>query len=309
MDLGNAPDMGPEQTILDRYLHQFDRYPNLPYCARMGGQEMTADGPGLPPSANHYNLTNSLLDEHMRWHVRHARLLNATGYADDNNTAGLEFVMMHRSMLKSYDDWRVANGAQPLAPWDPVTRIPPELSYNVTYPCHARASEFPGVRLPAWLTVAGGNETSPIFQYTSLCQFQTLNRLGKELDEEGREALLHAEGLVGSPPPRPPNYHAQVHLGVGGDMADASISMRDPVFWAWHEYLDSHTRHWETACGHCGQAADYEMAAMPGMAHEAGPACGAARPDAFLPAKSTPGFGVIAIVVVLGWLVRTTRRP
>ncbi|KAI8615806.1 hypothetical protein BC830DRAFT_257642 [Chytriomyces sp. MP71] len=48
------------------------------------------------------------------------------------------------------------------------------------------------------------------------------------------------------------NYHAAGHFAIGGggcgDMADASWSPRDPLFWLHHSYVDRHWWKWQNLC-------------------------------------------------------------
>ncbi len=105
-----------------------------------------------------------------------------------------------------------------------MTPIPEAFAYPVDVPCRARESENPGVPLPSFLTVSGGNETSPFWGYTALCQIPDANRLGKTIEGSW--------------------YHADVHLAIGGDMADAGLTLRDPIFWPWHVHVQDIYESW-----------------------------------------------------------------
>ena len=86
--------------------------------------------------------------------------------------------------------------------------------------------------LPTWATLGGGAVADPLWGYTRLCDFPSVNRLAKSLDS---------------------GYHSEVHNGraggVGGDMDWPWTAPRDPVFWSWHLFLDGVFHVWEDHCG------------------------------------------------------------
>lgn len=244
--LGGA-EPGPEQAVLKGFFATFDRVPGVPYCGRAGGGEQLGDMPERPV-ADHFNGTNVLFDEHFQWHSRYATLRGAQDAADDRNRYGDAFVLMHRHMVGMLDAWRRAEGLEETPPWDPATPIPAALAYAPPDGCQRRASEDPAVPLPGWLSLEGGSEPSHFYGYTRLCEVPDLNRLGKETDWVSMQPVVVIEPSAALQRARPGAYHSQVHAGVGGDMDRPWWSMRDPVFWGWHKYLDTRFQLWERAC-------------------------------------------------------------
>ncbi len=220
----------PELDILEDYLEPFDLRedhegvrltPELEHCQRRGGYRTGGDLPATPQ----VGWTNTLLWAHAGWHWDYARLTEPEFSADDGDRYGDAFIIYHRHLIEDYEDWRNRTGQPPLVAWDPMEPIPERFAYDVEWPCAPRTSEDPQVPLPTWMTREGGEEESPFWGYTSLCAFTSLNRLGKAMDVD---------------------YHGRVHEDVGGDMDSHMASLRDPVFWAWHKYLDDIAVEWET---------------------------------------------------------------
>lgn len=230
-----APGVDAQQTemeILDLYLEQFDTYRgaegvwvNTVYdrCQRTGGTEQTA---GLVPVAS-ADATNDLLFQHARWHGERGRLIEPVFTWSDSDPYGIDFLEYHRDLVVTYEGWRAMNGYTVLPAWDPATPIPAEFAYDVGLPCKARESDAPGIVLPTFLTAGGGEAESPFWGYRALCDIPDANRLGKTIEGSW--------------------YHADVHLTIGGDMADAGTTLRDPIFWPWHKHVQGIYDAW-SAC-------------------------------------------------------------
>ncbi len=258
-----------EMEILDMYLEQFDTWRGAQgvgvemvqdRCHRTGGTEDTSK---LPPLAS-LDSTNDLMFQHARWHGEHGRFLEPVFTWSDSDPYGLEFLEYHRDLILTYGDWRLLNGHPALVAWDPMTPIPASLAYPVDLPCRARESEDPKIALPTYLTVAGGTNGSPFWGYAALCEIPDANRLGKTIEGSW--------------------YHADVHLTIGGDMADAGLTLRDPVFWPWHVHVQSIYETWMTC-------------EPPQVAAASDPA-----------PRETPGFGLpLALLGVLA-MARVTKR-
>lgn len=45
------------------------------------------------------------------------------------------------------------------------------------------------------------------------------------------------------------NYHALGHIAASEDMGDPRTSMRDPIFWGWHQHIDDILRRWQQTQG------------------------------------------------------------
>jgi hypothetical protein len=81
----------------------------------------------------------------------------------------------------------------------------------------------PACKTPTWATIGGGTEFDPLYGYTRLAQFQSLDELGRSIDD---------------------GWHGTVHNTIGGDMATFSSPI-DPIFWRWHRWIDDVRRAWE----------------------------------------------------------------
>lgn len=282
---------GSEFALLDAYLAEHD----LPaargdHCERRGGHlAYLAGETPTPPPVGPMEPTNALLAHHFQWHKERSFVTREVS-ADDADRYGDDFVSYHRAMILDYDAWRSAHGAAPVEPWDPATPIPATFAYDGGSPlphdeaqrvrqitgsgCIQRATEDPRIARPSWSTIEGGDEPDPMFGHTRLCQFSDLNRLAKAVDFDfiGRTERS--------------GYHASVHGGVGGDLAPVATAPRDPVFWAWHKFLDvSIFGLWDSDCA---QAPDDAAAAVAD------------------PSRDVPG--TAAWVVVAAALVALARR-
>ena len=153
---------------------------------------------------------NLILNQHYSWHA--------------TPTPSTSFLVFHHQVIHAYESWRAANGHPALVSWNPSTTIP--ASFATDPACPARSNSSPGISLPTWATVAGGTTQAPIHGYTKLCQFKTNVELGQSLN----------------------GWHGNVHVTVGGDMGSAQRAPRDPVFWAWHKYVDDVYHTWEKKC-------------------------------------------------------------
>lgn len=227
-----AGQMVDEMAILDEYLARFDTWRGaegvgttvvFDRCHRNGGTEESSKVP-VTTSAD---ATNDLMFQHAKWHGDHGGFLEPVYTWSDSDPYGIEFLEYHGNLVRTYNDWRVSQGHAVLTPWDPMTPIPPDHAYDVAAPCLARKSGDPQVALPSFLTTTGGSDRSPFWGYTSLCQIPDANRLGKTIEDSW--------------------YHADVHLSIGGDMAEAGFTLRDPIFWPWHAHVQGIHDAW-TGC-------------------------------------------------------------
>ena len=192
---GAEPDA--ELPILEAYLAPHDEVVvQGRHCARHGGLDNTRDLPDTPHVA-----TNRLLADHVAWHLAHEAIGGHAFSPDDADDYGERFFLYHHEMIHAYEAWRAANGHPPLVPWDPATTIPPHFSTDPSPLCQGRDREHVARPLPTWATLGGGAVADPLWGYTRLCDFPSVNRLAKSLDS---------------------GYHSEVHNGraggVGGDM-------------------------------------------------------------------------------------------
>ena len=112
--------------------------------------------------------------------------------------------------------------------WDPSTSIPDSLSHEVkstalrdtNYPYSVDAK----CKTPTWLTMTGGSERDPIYGYSALYQFRSIDELGFAIDT---------------------GWHGKVHNTIGGDMKGFHSPI-DPIFWPWHRWIDEIRGTWWT---------------------------------------------------------------
>lgn len=164
----------------------------------------------------------NLLPHHAAWHE-----VNGPG-GTRGEGSGSAFLQMHHEMIAAMEQFITASGRDldlvPLVEWRPSQVVPPQLG-NVE-----RYSNTPNVRTPTWLTMAGGTDTAPIFGYTKLADFKSLDELGR---------------AFGSGFPDNLGYHGAGHAAVGGVMWSRRAP-QDPVFWLWHRHIDNIIESWIT---------------------------------------------------------------
>lgn len=226
-----------EFVILDEYFAQFDLgRSSAGTILRTLGLETALAPQGEPLTHAQRNETNNLLLlEHARWHRQRtlqSSLLKVTAAvyqaygAIDQDTYGKEFLDFHHDLITKYDDWRKARGYPRLDAWEPVGAIPSKFAYS---PRAASEADHPR---PEWTRVTGdGPSADPLFGYVRLGQFGSENRLGKSIDA--------GKGTV--------PLHGRTHGHIGGDMGSLDTAPKDPVFWAYHRYLDDIYEEWKNA--------------------------------------------------------------
>jgi len=160
------------------------------------------------------HVTQAVLDEHEAWHQIHG----------PGGTRGIgsgeRFLAFHRNFIGKLEDNLISQGKNqyvPLPIWNPKDPIPSEFSHP------GRSTSNPQKQLPTWATESGGSDRAPIFNYTSLGQFQSSDELGRSLGVD---------------------FHGSVHTTISGDMSSFR-SPRDPIFYPWHAFLDDLWSTWE----------------------------------------------------------------
>lgn len=161
---------------------------------------------------------------HEQWHKAHGP------GGTEGKGSGLKFLEFHRMMLREFTK---ETGIPAPGGWDPNSPIPAEfLDPDRKNP---RMSTEPGVLLPAWLTLDGhgtkrGNKDfgrkamlDDDKRFKSLRDFKSPDQLGRALGESG--------------------FHGSAHVSIGGTMGTFK-SPKDPIFLAWHGYLDKLLDRW-----------------------------------------------------------------
>lgn len=162
------------------------------------------------------------MQEHMDWHMAPENMARTGNY-------GERFLSFHKQYIDKFDAFRATKGLLPVTGWDPATPIPPAFAHPHTLTA-ARHTDNPNsvdphCKTPSWATPAGGSEPAPIYGYTSLAQFGSLDELGRAIDS---------------------GWHGTVHNTIGGDMSQFHSPI-DPIFWRWHRWIDNVRATWETA--------------------------------------------------------------
>lgn len=169
-------------------------------------------GPGDP-------MDSPRMHEHMDWH-------NAPENQNQTGNYGERFLLFHKQYVDKFDVFRISKGLLPVSPWDPTTPIPANLSHDHVLVA-ARVTDNPyavnpSCKTPTWATVAGGIDADPVYGYTSLTEFQSLDQLGRSIDH---------------------GWHGTVHNTIGGDMSQFHSPI-DPIFWRWHKWVDQVRATW-----------------------------------------------------------------
>lgn len=156
------------------------------------------------------------MKRHMKFHMANENETQTTDY-------GQRFLIFHRKFLSEFEIFRKGHNMPPVQAWNPATEIPAELAHSprvTSFPFKADAM----CATPAWLTTGGGILEDPLWSYTNLKQFASLDELGRSIDFD---------------------WHNRVHRTIGGDMSTMHMSPFDPVFWCWHKWIDEITIRWE----------------------------------------------------------------
>lgn len=160
------------------------------------------------------------MTEHMDWH-------NASENKNRTGNYGERFLIFHRDYIEKFDQFRLTKGLLPVSAWDPSTPIPANLDHpHVLTQPRATSDPYstdPACKTPTWATMGGGADVDPLWGYTRLGQFQSLDELGRSVDH---------------------GWHGTVHNTIGGDMSTFSSPI-DPIFWRWHRWVDNVSRTWE----------------------------------------------------------------
>jgi hypothetical protein len=164
-------------------------------------------------SSNHMN---RILDEHITWHT--------TFPFSTMNQGGALFFDFHREYISRFNSWRAEFGYPAVGIWDPATPLPTGVAIDhaartgTTNASHAK---------PVWFTVAGSASARPS---NGLPCDSSAGQM-KLADFPANRTLLGC--AVESP------WHNSVHVAIGGDMAGVDTAPQDPIFWRWHNFVDT----------------------------------------------------------------------
>ena len=140
---------------------------------------------------------------------------------------GVTLFDFHREFVDRFNSWRQEFGYPSIIPWNPGTPLPTGSDVNHVN----RRSTYTLTPLDSWFTLAGGSAARP--SNGSACDTGGAQR--DLLDFANRNILGCAVNLP---------MHSNVHNRIGGNMATTSGAPMDPIFWRWHEYMDSISQNW-----------------------------------------------------------------
>ena len=225
--------------------HEGDAQPHI--CAansKFVTVERNQNDPDSQPEDFYVDINHDgqVLREHLKWHVAH---VCCGGYD------GRLFPVFHSRFLANYDAFRATFGHPDKGQYRPPNNLPTQdangytlehTPYNrgrrVTEPVavHGNVS---GYRRPHWATLGGGTAQQghldgsdcqlvdpPDPPRLRLGDFPTLAELGCALETP---------------------WHNRVHGMIGGDLNNAGLAPKDPIFWRWHGYLNGVFQEYENA--------------------------------------------------------------
>ncbi|MFT5701123.1 MAG: hypothetical protein ACI8ZB_004012 [Desulforhopalus sp.] len=124
----------------------------------------------------------------------------------------LNFLPWHRGFLKKFDEWQRAESLEnntpyvALAYWVSSETIPVEVTHE------GRNDEISMIPVPNELLTAGGLLSLNFEEFTRILE----------------------------------SHHDDVHIAIGGDMANPDVSPKDPIFWMFHSFYDHLYANWQT---------------------------------------------------------------
>lgn len=162
-------------------------------------------------------VTDKEVAKHVAWH-------EANGPGGTRGPgSGLVFMMFHRDIIRRWAGYLKTHGKTiKVAPiWDPSTPIPAEFldPDPVKNPRNPNYKPFP---IPTWATVEGGTAKDPLYGYTRLGDFKSVDELGRALGASEVGQL---------------SFHARGHVEAGGTMAGLG-SIKAAEFGGWHGLMD-----------------------------------------------------------------------
>ena len=161
------------------------------------------------------NHSTYIVNEHNNWH--------ATYQFMSGNYDGTLFFDFHRQFLNRFNSWRGEFGYPPIIMWDPGTSLPrgAEIDHS------NRNWSYSPQPKPTWFTEYGSWP-------------RPWSRMPCDYTRGGQRSLREFPAdrrLLGCAVTEP--WHNGVHFSVGGDMLSVPVSPRDPIFWRWHNFLDT----------------------------------------------------------------------
>jgi chitodextrinase/regulation of enolase protein 1 (concanavalin A-like superfamily) len=140
---------------------------------------------------------------------------------------GVTFFDFHREFVDRFNSWRQEFGYPPVQAWNPGTPLPtgPDVNHG------NRLANYVLTPPPAWFSAIGSSAARPnngtacdtVIGQRSLLEFADRNALGCAVNKP---------------------LHSDVHNRVGGHMATTSGAPVDPIFWRWHEFMDTISQEW-----------------------------------------------------------------
>ena len=162
-------------------------------------------------TSNHGGIVRA---NHQNWHLTH-----------QGGTGGELFFSFHRAFLDRFSSWRNEFGYPKLVVWVSGTQIP--TGVEIDHPGRNPSAQNKGAPKPGYLTIPGGSTN-------------TLANCAPGITGGGETMLINFNAdqeFLGCVTER--NWHNGVHVSIGGDMKTFLDAVKDPIFWRWHEYVDT----------------------------------------------------------------------
>ena len=165
-------------------------------------------------TSNHSRRT---LTEHTAWHVRFR--------FDRASQGGALFFDFHNQYISRFNSWRAEFGYPSVGIWDPATPLPTGI--DIDHSPRPGTTTAAAHGKPSWFTIPGGTTGRP--------------RNGWVCDTGAGQTRLADfpanQKLLGCATESP--WHNSIHVALGGDMRRPSRAPRDPIFWRWHNFVDT----------------------------------------------------------------------
>ncbi len=127
----------------------------------------------------------------------------------------------HGDYIRKMEDYLVAAGAGrfvPLPEWNPANPIPEEFGV-------VRAEDS-GTERPPLVNLNPGMPLPPRFRLPDLCEFESADALGNEINP----------------------WHIHLHTTVGGTLGQFRIASAAPIFWCFHAFISEVYQTWLSTC-------------------------------------------------------------
>ena len=173
---------------------------------------------------------------HTAWHAAHDRAPVFQGE---------DWLLFHRLLVKSHDDWRKFFGYSPVTPWDASTPVPAS-DDGISMADLTRPGTFDGTFVPdcygngsgcapkPWFTASGDGasargDDAPKCRHLDGTPVQPGQMTLRDFaDDRALGCVLNS------------THHASVHNAMTGSFHPVTNTPRDPLFWVYHKWVSGH---------------------------------------------------------------------